>query len=63
MKNQPKVGSTVFIRVSSGAIISGTVRHVWQDKSVQMVRVESSLRVYNIPTSMLVHKMKHATTK
>jgi len=34
-----KVGATVRLKVQSGEIIEGTVVHLWEEKSVQMVRV------------------------
>ena len=55
-KNKPKIklGATVRLRVHSGEIIEGRVVHLWEEKSVQMVRVASGLLVYNVPASMLV---------
>jgi hypothetical protein len=42
-KNKPeiKLGATVRLRVHSGEIVEGQVVHMWQDKSVPMVRVSS----------------------
>jgi hypothetical protein len=36
-----KLGTTVHLRAQSGEIIEGRVVHLWEDKSVQMVRVNS----------------------
>jgi hypothetical protein len=52
--NDIKVCQIVRLRVQSGEIIKGTVVHVWEERNVTMVRVESGARVYNIPSTMLV---------
>ena len=59
-KNNPsiKLGATVRLRVHSGEIIAGQVVHMWEEKSVQMVRVASGPLVYNVPASMLVNQEK-----
>jgi hypothetical protein len=57
-KREIKVGDTARLRVQSGEIISGTVMHLWEEKSVLMVRVESGPRVYNVPATMLVEKQR-----
>ena len=49
-----KVGATVHLKVLSGEIVECRVVHIWQDKSVQMVRLTSGPLVYNVPISMLV---------
>ena len=36
-----KVSATVRLKAQSGEIITGQVVHVWEDKSVPMVRVAS----------------------
>jgi hypothetical protein len=40
-KNKPeiKLGATVRLRVHSGEIVEGRVVHLWEEKSVPMVRV------------------------
>ncbi len=48
-----QAGDKVRIKVQS-EIVSGTIVHVWFDKSVQMVRIQSQARVYNLPISFLV---------
>jgi hypothetical protein len=55
-KNKPeiKLGTTVRLRAQSGEIIEGRVAHMWEDKSVPMVRVASGDLVYNVPASMLI---------
>ncbi|SRR6266404_4648897 len=55
-KNKPeiKLGATVRLRAQSGEIIEGRVVHLWDEKSVPMVRVASVDLVYNVPASMLV---------
>jgi hypothetical protein len=40
-KAELKLGATVRLRAQSGEIIEGQVVHVWEEKSVQMVRVAS----------------------
>ncbi len=48
-----KVGATVHLRAQSGEIVEGHVVHLWEEKSVLMVRVASGDLVYNVPLSML----------
>jgi hypothetical protein len=59
-KNQSeiKLGATVRLRVHSGEIVEGTVVHLWEDKSVPMVRVASGDLVYNVPVRVLVDERK-----
>jgi hypothetical protein len=57
-KSEIKLGATVRLRAQSGEIITGQVVHMWEDKSVPMVRVASGDLVYNIPASMLVDEKK-----
>ena len=59
-KNKPeiKLGATVCLRAQSGEIIEGRVVHLWEEKSVPMVRVASGDLVYNVPASMLVDETK-----
>jgi hypothetical protein len=57
-KKEPEIGATVRLRVQSGEIVEGRVVHIWQDKSVLMVRVASGDLVYNVPVSMLVAESK-----
>jgi len=44
-KNKPeiKLGSTVRLKAQSGEIITGQVVHMWEEKSVPMVRVTGLL--------------------
>jgi len=44
--------------VQSGEIIEGTVMHLWEDKSVLMVRVTSEELVYIVPANMLLDEGK-----
>jgi hypothetical protein len=55
-KNKPeiKLGATVRLRVQSGEIVEGHVVHMWEEKSVPMVRVSSGDLVYNVPARMLL---------
>jgi hypothetical protein len=59
-KNKPeiKLGATVRLNAQSGEIITGQVVHLWEEKSVPMVRVASGQLVYNVPASMLVNETK-----
>jgi hypothetical protein len=57
-KSEIKLGATVRLRAQSGEIITGQVVHMWEDKSVPMVRVASGDLVYNVPVSMLVNETK-----
>ena len=54
IKSEIKLGATVRLRAQSGEIITGKVVHMWEEKSVQMVRVASGDLVYNVPARMLV---------
>ena len=53
-KAEIKLGATVRLRAQSGEIIEGRVVHLWEEKSVPMVRVASGDLVYNVPAKMLV---------
>jgi hypothetical protein len=59
-KNKPeiKLGATVHLKAQSGEIITGQVVHIWEEKSVPMVRVASGQLVYNVPARMLVDETK-----
>jgi hypothetical protein len=59
-KSKPKIelGATVRLKSQSGEIITGQVVHMWEEKSVPMVRVASGDLVYNIPTRMLIDDRK-----
>jgi len=59
-RNKPeiKLGATVRLRAQSGEIIAGQVVHMWEDKSVPMVRVATENLVYNLPLTMLVDERK-----
>jgi len=59
-KNKPeiKLGATVRLKAQSGGIVEGCVVHLWEEKSVPMVRVASGDLVYNVPASMLVDETK-----
>ena len=59
-KSQPEIrlGATVRLRAQSGEIITGQVVHMWEEKSMPMVRVASGDLVYNVPASMLVDERK-----
>ena len=48
-KKEPEIGATVRLRVQSGEIVEGRVVHIWQDKSVLMIRVASGDLVYDLP--------------
>ena len=41
----------VRLRLHSDEIVEGTAVHIWQEKSVQMVRVASGDLVYNVPAA------------
>ena len=43
---------------SPAKIVEGRVVHLWEEKSVPMVRVASGDLVYNVPASMLVDERK-----
>jgi hypothetical protein len=57
-KNQSeiKLGAIVRLRVHSGEIVEGRVVHMWEEKSLPMVRVASGDLVYNVPARMLMMK-------
>jgi hypothetical protein len=57
-KPEIKLGATVRLRVHSGEIVEGQVVYLWEEKSVQMVRVSSGDLVYNVPASMLLNETK-----
>jgi hypothetical protein len=48
------LGATVRLKVHSGEIVEGRVVHLWEEKSVPMVRVASGDLVCNVPASMLI---------
>ena len=52
-KSEIKLGATVRLRAQSGEIVTGQVVYMWEEKSVQMVRVASGQLVYNVPASMI----------
>ena len=54
IKPEIKLGATVRLRAQSGEIVEGRVVHLWEEKSVPMVRVASGQLVYNVPAGMLV---------
>jgi hypothetical protein len=56
IKPEIKLGETVRLRVQSGETVEGRVVHLWEDKSVLMVRVASGDLVYNVPASSLVER-------
>lgn len=58
IKTEITLGATVRIRVHSGEIVEGRVAHLWEEKSVPMVRVASGDLVYNVPARMLVNETK-----
>jgi hypothetical protein len=58
IKSEIKLGATVRLRVHSGEIVEGRVVHLWEEKSVPMVRVSSGDLVYNMPAKMLVDETK-----
>jgi hypothetical protein len=57
-KSEMKLGDTVRLRAQSGEIIEDRIAHLWEEKSVQMVRIASGPLVYNVPASMLVDETK-----
>ena len=57
-KSELKLGATVRLKVHSGEIVESLVVHLWEEKSVQMVRVASGDLVYNVPAKMLVDESK-----
>jgi hypothetical protein len=57
-KSEIKLGATVRLNAQSGEIVEGRVVHMWEEKSVPMVRVVSGDLVYNVPARMLVDEKK-----
>jgi len=57
-KPEIKLGATVRLKAQSGEIVEGHVVHLWEEKSVPMVRVASGDLVYNVPARMLVDETK-----
>jgi hypothetical protein len=57
-KPEIKLGATVRLKAQSGEIITGQVVHMWEEKSVPMIRVASGQLVYNVPGRMLVDGAK-----
>jgi len=57
-KPEIKLGATVRLQAQSGEIVEGRIAHMWEEKSVLMVRVASGDLVYNVPASMLVDETK-----
>jgi len=57
-KTEIKLGANVRLRVHSGEIVEGRVVHMWEEKSVPMVRVASGDLVYNVPARMLIDEKK-----
>lgn len=53
-----KLDATVRLKAQSGEIVEGRVVHMWEEKSVSMIRVASGDLVYNVPASMLVDEAK-----
>ncbi len=53
-KSEIRLGATARLKVQSGEIVEGRVVHLWEDKSVPMVRVASGDLVYNVPAKVLV---------
>jgi hypothetical protein len=58
IKSEIKLGATVRLRVHSGEIVEGRVAHMWEEKSVPMVRVASGQLVYNVPAGILFDEGK-----
>jgi len=59
-KDKPEItlGATVRLRAQSGEIIAGQVVHLWEEKSVLMVRVSSGQLVYifaGLPAKIQAH--------
>jgi hypothetical protein len=57
-KSEIKLGATVHLKAQSGEIVGGRVVHLWEEKSVPMVRVASGDLVYNVPARMLIGEAK-----
>jgi hypothetical protein len=53
-ESEIELGATVHLRAQSSEIIEGRVVHLWEEKSVPMVRVASGNLVYNVPAKMLI---------
>jgi hypothetical protein len=47
-KPELELGATVRLKAQSGEIIEDSVVHLWEEKSVQMVRVAPGDLVYNV---------------
>jgi hypothetical protein len=58
VKPEIKLGATVRLKTQSGEIIEGRGVHLWEEKSVPMVRVAAGDLVYNVPATMLVSEAK-----
>jgi hypothetical protein len=58
IKSEIKLGATVRLKAQSGEIITGQVVHLWEEKSVPMVRVAAGDLVYNVPASLLIDEAK-----
>jgi hypothetical protein len=57
-KSEIKLSATVRLKAQSGEIVEGRVVHLWEEKSVPMVRVASGDLVYSVPAKMLVDETK-----
>jgi len=57
-KSEITLGATVRLKAQSGEIVEGRVVHLWEEKSVPMVRVASKDLVYNVPARMLFDETK-----
>jgi len=57
-KPEIKLGATVCLKAQSGEIIMGQVAHMWEEKSVPMVRVASGDPVNTVSVRMLVDETK-----
>ena len=58
VKPEIKLGATVRLRVHSREIVEGRVVHLWEEKSVPMVRVAFGDLAYNVPARTLVDEAK-----
>jgi len=57
-KTEVRLGETVGLKTQSGEIITGQAVHMWEERSVPMVRVASGDLVYNVPAGMLLDSGK-----
>jgi hypothetical protein len=57
-KPEIKLVATVRFKAQSGEIVEGRVVHMWEEKSVLMVRVASGQLIYNVLATMLVDEAK-----